>query len=106
MKKFILIASLLLITQNTTCAVLSDAEITTPEYLINSGYSTEMADMVTVQKARSTSTEYNSIRPVKRCKQNKVTRFFRRCLEYIDPALDDDSFYNHDIIFEPNINDF
>ena len=106
MKKFILIASSLLLIQPFCCAELSDAEMTTPEYLINSGYSTEMAEMVNYQKSMSLGEEFNSIKPVQRSKRNKFTRFWRRCLEYIDPALDDDSFYGHDIITEPQIKDF
>ncbi|MBQ6516787.1 hypothetical protein IJI31_06370 [bacterium] len=106
MRKFILIASLLLITQQYGCAEVLNSEVTTPEYLINSGYSTEMAEMVNYQKSMSLGEEFNSIKPVQYSKRNKFCRFWRRCLEYIDPALDDDKFYYHDIITEPKVTDF
>jgi len=106
MKKLLLVAGLLFVSQQIGCAVLSDAEMTSPEYIINSGYSTEMAEMVNYQKSKSLAEEFTSIKPVKRCKRTKFGRFWRRCLEYIDPMLEDDSFYVHDIEMEPRTTDF
>ena len=106
MKRFILIVSLLLVSQQLCHSELIEQEMCDPQYLINNGYSTEMAEMVNYQKSRSMAEEFNSVKPVSRCKRNKFTLFWRRCLEYIDPALDDDSFYYHDIKTEPKIEDF
>lgn len=106
MRKFVLIVSLLLISQQICHSVLIEQEMCEPQYLINNGYSTEMAEMVNYQKSRSMAEEVNSIKPVPRSKRNKFALFWRRCLEYIDPALDDDSFYKHDIITEPKVEDF
>ena len=106
MKKFILIALLFFVSQQISYAIVTDEQLRSPEGIVNSGYSTEMADMVNMQMSRDLGQEFNSIKPVKRCKRNKFTRFCRKCLEYIDPALDDDSFYSHDIEMEPKTTDF
>ena len=106
MKKLILALSCIFLIPNMCGAIITDREMTTPQQLINAGYSSDMADMVQLEKARATSTEFNSIKPAKRCNRTAVGRFFRRCLEYIDPALDDDSFYYHDTKMEPQVKDF
>lgn len=105
MKKLILALSCLLLVPNVCGAVITDRELSSPENIINSGYSADMADMVQLGKARATAKEFNSIKPVKRCNRTPFGRFCRRCLQYLDPALDDDSFYYHDVIMEPSTKD-
>jgi len=105
MKKLILTLFCLLLVPNSCGAIITDREMTEPQQIINAGFSADMADMVQLEKARSTSTEFNSIKPQKRCNRTAFGRFWRRCLEYIDPALDDDSFYYHDIKMEPQMSD-
>ena len=106
MKKYVLICLLLFFVQTPGSAILPDDEMTTPHYVINNGYSQDMAEMVNMQRARATGEEIVPVKPQKRINRTPVGRFFRKCLEYLDPALDDDSFYVHDIKMEPQITDF
>jgi len=105
MKKLFLLIVFMLFCCPVGHAILEVEKSTSPEELINAGFSSEFADMVNMQKCRSTSTEFQSIKPVKPYQTTPVYVFFRKIFTYIDPALDDNSFYNHDMKWEPSIND-
>ena len=79
---------------------------TSPEYLINSGYSKATAEHVSVVKARANGVEYYTDDEEKFAKQNAFVRFFRKLYMYTDPASENYSLYHHSINTTPKYTDF
>ena len=98
----VLIACLIPLAANAAVTV---DKTTTQEYLMNNGYSKQIYDSVNVTRARATGQEYYSSEERSYNSMSPTRRFFRRLHSYIDPAIDDYSFYHHDVHTEPNIDD-
>ena len=72
---------------------------TSPEYLINNGYSEAVAEQALMQKNRVAG------EPLYEQKHNKFVRFMKGCYSYIDPAQDNIERYHHDIKMSPSHTD-
>lgn len=105
MKKVLLVAILVTVAQIQAKAVISVDQTTNAERLLNSGYSTQTADMVNVSKARANMLEYYTPDEEAFKKQNKFVRFWRKLYVYTDPAAEDYSFYHHDTDTVPKYDD-
>ena len=71
-------------------AYLVTEEATSPEYLINGGYSAVTADHVQLEKAKARNQEYKTERTLKKTKWRKIW-------EYIDYSTDDGTLLQHSI---------
>lgn len=83
-------------------ADITPAQQTDPEYLINNGYSEAAAEQVLIQKNRIAG---EPCEPLYEKKHNKFVRFLRNCYSYLDPAVDNDERYHHDIHQSPDVRD-
>lgn len=104
--KLLSVAIMLCMIQPVSYSAISVDQITTEEYLRNNGYSKQIYDIVNVGRARALGEEFYSSEERELQKASKTKRFFRKLQAYIDPAVDDYSFYHHDISPEPNVDDF
>ena len=86
-KELILTSALLLSVLPASAYVVVD-ETTTPEYLINQGYSTQTADLVQLEKAKIKNLAYKKI---------SMKTFWRKVWVYVDFGVDDGSLLQHDI---------
>lgn len=104
MKKLLLIAIAATVPAIANAAISVD-EMTNPAAVRNNGYSAQMADAISVTKARSNSEEFytNDEEAFKR--QNKFVRFWRKLYVYTDPAAEDYSLYHHDTNTVPSYKD-
>lgn len=103
--KILLIAILAIGLQLGATAMVSVDTTLTEEYMLNNGYSGQMYDSVNVSRARALGQPFYSREELKYKTSNPVARFFKRAHSYIDPAIDDFSFYHHDSTPEPSIDD-
>lgn len=104
MKKLLLIAIAAMVPAVANAAISVD-EMTNPTAIQNNGYSAQMADAVSVTKARSNSEEYYTADEEAFQRQNKFVRFWRKLYVYTDPAAEDYSFYHHDTNAVPSYKD-
>ena len=104
--KLLSIALIIFMTQLVSTAAVSVDKTLSQDYLMNNGYSKQIYDSVNVTRARAVGQEYYSSEERAYQNMSPVKRFLRKLDAYVDPAVDDYSFYHHDISPEPNINDF
>lgn len=83
-------------------ADITPAEQTSPEYIINNGYSEATAEQVMIQKQRAAG---EPVEPLVEQKHNKFVRFFQNCYSYLDPSIDNQERYHHDIKMSPSYTD-
>ena len=88
--KHLIIISALALSMLPANAYMVTEEVTSPEYLINNNYSSQIADLVQLEIAKNHNREYKSGRYVKKS-------IFRKLWEYFDPATDDGYLLQHDI---------
>lgn len=81
-------------------AEVSVGQTTSAEYLKNSGYSQNTADLVDLQKHRATGTA-----TVEAPQKTLPVRWFKKIHTYLDPSLDDGTFGKHDIKPSPSSTD-
>jgi len=101
--KFLIIGILGLIASQTfVSAELTVDQTSSSEYLMNRGYSPLLGEMVDKTKMNISGLEYQ------RPEQTEYTGFkkwVRNVFIYLDPALENDTFMNHDITPTPQIDD-
>ncbi len=85
----LILFSIILFSLPVSAYVITE-ETTSPEYLINNGYSPLTADHVQLEKARSRNQEYKTARTLKKT-------WWRKVWEYIDFGTDDGTLLQHDI---------
>ncbi|MBR1776805.1 hypothetical protein IJ750_07025 [bacterium] len=83
-------------------AKLTVEESTSPEYLINNGYSEATAEEIMIMKNRING---KPAEPLYDKKSSKFARFWRNVYGYIDPSIDTDERIHHDIHMSPNYKD-
>lgn len=99
--KLLLVAILVLSLQiQAQCAISVDRTMS-QEYLQNNGYSKQIYDTVNISRARALGEEFYSSEEIKYKSSKAPARFWRKFRAYLDPAVDDYSFYHHDNKPEP-----
>ena len=98
MKNKILILALLALGLPVCAAnTFTSGDTTSSEYLINHGYSTNMAELIDLQKHQVNGLEYTN--PIEPAEYNKQPiKAIRSFFKYIDPCLDDGKYMQHDTI--------
>lgn len=89
LNKFILFSACALIISPAIAYDITE-ETTTPEYLINHGYSAITADHVQLEKARSENREYKTLK-------YRKWPWWKKVWSYVDLGIDDDTLLQHDI---------
>ena len=103
--KLLSIAIVTFMIQLASQAAVSVDKTLTKEYLMNNGYSKQIYDTVNISRARALGQEYYSSEEINYKNLSPGKRFLRRLNVYLDPSLDDYSFYHHDISPEQSVND-
>ena len=83
-------------------ADFTPAQQTDAEYLINNGYSEATAEQVLILKNRYAG---EPCEPLYEKKHNKFVRFLQNCYSYLDPSIDNEERYHHDIHQSPSVRD-
>ena len=83
-------------------ADVTPAQLTDPEYIINGGYSEMAAEEVMISKKRALG---EPSEPLYEKQHNKFVRFLKGCCSYLDPSVDSQEFYHHDIQNAPGFRD-
>ncbi len=107
MNKTCFLLTALVIAFSTTAALaeISVQEVTSPEYLYNHGHSTLTVDMVQKSKAGANGEKYIPATQEEHQNEPKLVKWVRKFFIYMDPALDNDSFMQHDIKSSPSYED-
>lgn len=103
--KLLLLAIILIGVQMQVNAAVSVDQTLTQEYLQNTGYSKQIYDTVSIGRARALGQEFYSSEEISYKKSKPVVRWWKRFHAYLDPAVDDYSFYHHDDTPEPTPSD-
>lgn len=104
MKKLLLIAVAVSVPVMAQAAISVD-EMTNPTALQNNGFSKQVAETVTINKARANNQEYYTADEEAFRNQNKFVRFWRKLYVYTDPAAEDYSLYHHNTTTTPSYTD-
>jgi len=104
--KLLSVALILFMTQLSSSAAISVERTMSPDYLLNNGYSKQIYDSIHVTRARALGEPYYSSEEIKEQNMKKKFKVLKKIQAYIDPAIDDYSFYHHDISPEPSYKDF
>ena len=83
-------------------AEVTPAQLTDPEYIINGGYSEMAAEEVMISKKRALGEPSEHLYEKQ---HNKFVRFLKGCYSYLDPSVDSQEFYHHDIQSAPGFRD-
>ena len=102
MKRSIIFLGLFLFICSQTYAAISTEQTTDPEYLINGGYSEAMAEDVLISKNRANG---KPVEPLYEKSNNPFVKFWKYVYAYIDPAIENDERYHHDIHLSPSFKD-
>ncbi|MCI1273590.1 MAG: hypothetical protein LKG27_04050 [Clostridiaceae bacterium] len=105
MKKELLIIGLLAFVTLPACAELTTADTSSPEYLINGGYSAISSEMAQRSKGFVNGVPYTSAAEQQYQERPIWEKLMIRTHQYFDPADDQDTFMNHDIQISPSVND-
>ena len=101
-RNLLLVLALFSILAVPAIADITPEEATSPEYMINYGYSEAAAEEVLIQKNRI---QGNPCEPLYEKNHNKVVKFLKDCYSYLDPAQDSEERYHHDIQMSPHYTD-
>lgn len=103
--KLLILAIVIFALQIESNAAISVDRTMTQEYLQNNGYSKQIYDTVNVSRARALGEEYYSSEELKLKRSKAPVRWWHKFHAYLDPAIDDYSFYHHDSNPEPRATD-
>lgn len=103
--KFILTALIVSFISLQANAGVTPDEITSEENLRNSGYSDNIIHMVQKTKANARGEAYKTNDQKQLEDDFFLVRWVKRVFMYIDPALDNGDFLNHNIKSNPSPND-
>ena len=103
MKRNLLILALLSIVCIPAYAGISSEEYSSPEYMINSGWSEATAEQVFLEKNRKAGKPAEPL--YDKTGNKKYLNFFRNIYGYVDPSIDTEERYHHDIHLSPSWKD-
>ncbi len=106
--KIKLLITALFITYATipTFAGITPTDAVSPDYLRNHGHSNATVEIVQKTRASVNGEQYLNTTDAEQGKKDcKLVRWIKNVFIYLDPALDDGSFMNHDIKTTPSYED-
>lgn len=104
MKKFVLLAVFALLSTGVSMAEITPDEMLDPNYIMNNGYSITTAADALILQSRANGVEPINIED-KPYYKSPFVKAVRSVFIYLDPALEDNGRYHHDIKFTPTIHD-
>ena len=103
MKKVLtVVLGLALCTCIKVSASIGVEQTTDPEFLINAGFSEAMAEDVCIAKNRANG---KPVEPLYEKSNNVFVKFLKNVYSYLDPAVESDDRYHHDIHLSPSYKD-
>lgn len=84
---------------------LTTEQATSEEYLRNYGHSEAMIEMIHKTRAKANGEAYTTAIDKQLENDFCLVRWVKKVFMYIDPAVDDNKFMNHDIKINPGAND-
>ncbi len=84
---------------------ITTQDSTSSDYLYSHGHSEAVVDIVQMTKAGINGEEYITSAEARRANDPKFIRWIKNIFIYLDPALDDGKFMNHDIKPSPSYED-
>ena len=103
MKRSLLVFAIIFAFGIPANAAITTEQMTDPGYVINNGYSEALAEEIIISKNRNVG---KPVEPLYESKhQNKFVRFCRNLYGYIDPSIDTEQRYHHDIQMSPSWKD-
>lgn len=103
--RFLLTALVITATIIPALADITPSEATSPEYLYNQGHSASTVEIVQMSKAGANGEKYVSLDKAKQDNDPKLVRWIKKVFIYLDPAMDDGTFMQHDIKTSPSYED-
>ena len=104
MKKILLLSAVMLLSVGLVKAEVSPDEYLDPSYMMNGGYSELMAADAIIHQSRANGVPAMNIEE-KAYHRKPFINAVRKVFIYLDPALEDDYRYHHDIKLTPQYND-
>lgn len=104
MRKFLLLSAVVLLSAGIAKAEVTPDEYLDPSYIMNSGFSEMMAADAIIHQSRANGVPAMNIEE-KAYHSKPFIKAVRKTFIYLDPALDDDYRYHHDIKMTPQYND-
>ncbi len=115
MKNKILILGIFALAAAPAFAEATVGQVSSPSYMLQTGYSSTVAEMVGRYQAQTKGVPYTGpaaggyyYQPLDWTDNeyaNKAIQYVRNAFIYLDPGLDTGSFMNHDIKFTPQYDD-
>ena len=102
-KRFFLLAAALIALP--VMATISVEETTDPVYLSGHGHSKDAVDVVQMSKANLFGETYVPSEQAKYANSIAPVRWIRKIFTYLDPALENNEFMQHDIKSSPSASD-
>jgi hypothetical protein len=102
MKRSLLVLAIIFAFGIPANAAITTEQMTDPDYIINNGYSEATAEEILISKNRNAG---KPVEPLYGKKHNKFVNFWRNLYGYIDPSVDTDERYHHDIHPGPSWHD-
>lgn len=103
--KLLLTALILTFAAMPSFAEITPEEASSASYLYTHGHSTATVDIVQKTKANINGEEYISAEEARHANRSGFVKWVRNVLIYLDPALDDGKFMQHEIKTSPSYED-
>ncbi len=105
MKKFVLLAVFALLGSGFARAEVTPDEMLDPNFVMNNGYSITTASDILILQSRANGVPAVNIED-KSYYHKPVVKAIRNAFIYLDPALEDNGRFHHDIKFTPQVTDY
>jgi len=102
MRRSVIILGLFLFLCSQAHAAITVEQATDPEYMINGGFSEATAEDVLIAKNRANG---KPVEPLYEKSNNPFVKFLKYVHAYIDPSIESDERYHHDIHLSPSFKD-
>lgn len=104
MNKVLLLSAVILLSAGLVRAEVTSDEMLDPGYMMNSGFSELMAADAIIHQSRANGVPAMNIEE-KAYHRKPLIHAIRKVFIYLDPAMEDDYRYHHDIKLTPQYND-
>ena len=104
MRKILLLSAVVLLSAGIVRAEVTPDETLDPNYMMNNGFSETLASDVIIQQARSAGVPASDIQD-KAYYNKPFIKAIRNVFIYLDPALEDNFRFHHDVKLTPSVHD-
>lgn len=113
MRKILLVLSIIGVLSSPCFASITPQESMSEKYIKKHGHSAEMSRLIDLQNSQINGVEssyiktqetWQKVKYPRWCTENRI-RWVRKAFQYIDPALDDEKFMQHNIDYTNKYDD-